>query len=94
MALLRSGFPIGLEIVEKWEGIFQPRKSQIILNRLEKSGKSQKIMQNTGKFRNFRKMLFVIFSDISMNYVLFAKMDKDFSLKKNKALKKYIRKSG
>ena len=38
------GFPLGLEKLEnleKWEGIFQSGKSQGILNRLEKSGKSQ-----------------------------------------------------
>ena len=47
-------------------------------------------------------MLFVIFSDISMNYVLFAKMDKDFILKKTtkhlkntgKVDKKILEKSG
>ena len=48
-----SGFPLGLEKLEnleKWEGIFQSGKSQGILNRLEKSGKSQgkphKILEN------------------------------------------------
>ena len=47
------GFPLGLENLEnleKWEGIFQSGKSQGILNRLEKSGK---IIQNTGKLREF-----------------------------------------
>ena len=57
-----SGFPLGLENLEKWEGIFQSGKSQGILNRLEKSGKSQgkshKILENSG---NFRQILFVIF---------------------------------
>ena len=43
-----SGFPLGLENLEKWEGIFQPGKSQGILNRLEKS---RKTTQNTGKLR-------------------------------------------
>ena len=43
-----SGFPLGLENLEKWEGIFQSGKSQGILNRLEKSGKTT---QNTGKQR-------------------------------------------
>ena len=50
---MRSGFPLGLEKLEnleKWEGIFQSGKSQGILNRLEKSGKSQgkphKILEN------------------------------------------------
>ena len=45
-----SGFPLGLENLEKREGIFQSGKSQGILNRLEKSGK---ITQNTGKLREF-----------------------------------------
>ena len=48
--LPQSGFPLGLENLEKWEGIFQSGKSQGILNRLEKSGKSQgkshKILEN------------------------------------------------
>ena len=46
-----TGFPLGLENLEnleKWEGIFQSGKSQGILNRLEKSGKTT---QNTGKLR-------------------------------------------
>ena len=62
------GFPLGLENLEnleKWEGIFQSGKSQGILNRLEKSGKSQgkphKILENSG---NLRSILFDIFSDI------------------------------
>ena len=45
---LRTGFPLGLENLEKWEGIFQSGKSQGILNRLEKSGETT---QNTGKLR-------------------------------------------
>ena len=50
-----TGFPLGLENLEnleKWEGIFQSGKSQGILNRLEKSGKSQgkshKILETQG----------------------------------------------
>ena len=47
-----AGFPLGLENLEKWEGIFQSGKSQGILNRLEKSGKSQgkshKILETQG----------------------------------------------
>ena len=42
----------------KWEGIFQSLKSQGILNRLVKSGK---IMQNTGKLREFLKILICYF---------------------------------
>ena len=45
-----TGFPLGLENLEKWEGIFRSGKSQGILNRLEKSGK---ITQNTGKLKEF-----------------------------------------
>ena len=63
-----TGFPLGLEnleILKKWEGIFQSGKSQGILNRLEKSGKSQgksyKILENSG---NLKLILFDIFSDI------------------------------
>ena len=46
-----SGFPFGLETLEKWEGIFQSGESQGILNRLEKSGK---ITQNFRKMRKFQ----------------------------------------
>ena len=60
-----SGFPLGLENLEKWEGIFQSGKSQGILIRLEKSGKSQgkshKILEKSG---NFRQILFIMLSDI------------------------------
>ena len=45
-----AGFPLGLEDLENWEGIFQSGESQGILNRLEKSGK---ITQNTGKLGEF-----------------------------------------
>ena len=45
-----TGLSFGLENLEKWEGIFQSGKSQGILNRLEKSGKST---QNTGKLWKF-----------------------------------------
>ena len=41
-----TGFPLGLENLEKWEGVFQSGKRQGILNRLEKLGK---ITQNTEK---------------------------------------------
>ena len=50
--LFITGFPLGLENLEKWEGISQSGKSQGILNRLEKSGK---FTQNTGKFKKFQK---------------------------------------
>ena len=65
MGELKVGFPLGLEKLEnlkKWEGIYQSGKSQGILNRLEKSGKSQgkshRILEIAG---NFKEMLFVIF---------------------------------
>ena len=45
----------------KWEGIFQSGKSQGILNRLEKSGKTT---QNTGKLRKFQKKIICYFSMI------------------------------
>ena len=52
---ITTGFPLGLENLEKWEGIFQSGKSQGILNRLEKSGESQgkshKILENSGNLR-------------------------------------------
>ena len=70
-------FPLGLKNLEKWEGIFQSGKNQGILNRLEKSGK---ITQNNGKLGEFQKKIYLlIFSDIQMNCVLLAKMDKIFS---------------
>ena len=34
LGIILSGFPLGLENLEKWEGIFQSGKSQGILNRL------------------------------------------------------------
>ena len=55
------------------------------MNRLEKSGK---ITQNTGKLREFEINIIDISSDIKMNFVLFAKMDQVFSLKKL-SIKKY-----
>ena len=55
LILVMAGFPLGLENLEKWEGIFQSGKSQGILNRLEKSGKSQgkshKILENSGNLK-------------------------------------------
>ena len=46
--IVDSWFPLALEKLEKWEGIFQSGKSQGILLRLEKSGN---FTQNTGKIR-------------------------------------------
>ena len=75
---LLSGFPLGLE---KWEGIFQSGKSQGILTRLEKSGK---IIQNTGKLREFQTNI-ICYSSVTAKLicVLFAKFTKVYSLKKN-----------
>ena len=47
----------GLENLEKSEGIFESGKSQRILNRLKKAGKSHKILEKSG---NFRYILFII----------------------------------
>ena len=60
-SLIQAGFPLRLENLEKWEGIFQSGKSQGILNRLEKSGKTT---QNTGKLREFQKKIMLFFNDI------------------------------
>ena len=38
MLMRKPGFPLGMENLEKLEGIFQSWESQGILNRLEKSG--------------------------------------------------------
>ena len=44
-----TGFPLGLENLEKSEGIFQSGKSPGILTRLEKSGKiTQKYWKTEG----------------------------------------------
>ena len=68
-----TGFPLGLENLEKWEGIFQSGKSQGILTRLEKSGK---ITQNTGKLREFQTNIICYFSVIAKWIcVLFGKFD-------------------
>ena len=48
---LYAVLPLGLESLERREGIFHPGKSQRILNKLEKSGK---ITQNIGKVREFQ----------------------------------------
>ena len=56
-----TGFPLRLENLEKWEGIFKSGKSQGILNRLEKSGKTT---PNTGKLREFQKKIICYFSMI------------------------------
>ena len=83
MFVIPTGFPLGLE---KWEGISQSRKSQRILDRLEKSGE---IKQNTEKIRIFQINVICYFTDIYMNCVLFGEMDKVFSLQKKTKFKKY-----
>ena len=82
----KTGFPLGLENLEnleKWEGIFQSGKSQGILMRLEKSGKSQgkshKILEN---WRNFRQMLFVTFQWQLNKFVYYLLNLIKFSVKK------------
>ena len=50
----KSGFPLGLENLEKWEGIFQSGKSQGIIEQTGKvREKSGKITQNSGKLWEF-----------------------------------------
>ena len=74
-----TGFPLGLENLEKWEGIFQSGKSQGILNRLEKSGK---ITQNTGKLMEFQKNIncyFLVIFELTVYY--FPKWKKSKTLK-------------
>ena len=81
-----TGFPLGLENLEKWEGIFQSGKSQGILNRLEKSGK---ITQNTGKLREFQtNIIFYFLVIFKLTVYYFAEMHQIFSYKR-KLLKKY-----
>ena len=46
--VVRSGFPLGLENLEKWEGIFQSGNFEQTGKVREKSGKTT---QNTGKLR-------------------------------------------
>ena len=78
---LCPGFPLGLENLEKWEGIFQSGKSQGILNRLEKSGK---ITQNTGKLREFQTNIIYYFLVIfKLTVYYFAEMHQIFSYKIN-----------
>ena len=72
-----SGFPVRLENLEKWEGIFQSGKSQGILNRLEKSGKSQGNHTKYWKTQGISEKFYLFF--FSVNYVLFVKMDEVFS---------------
>ena len=68
----KSGFPLRLENLEKWESIFQSGKSQGILNRLEKSGK---MIQNTLKMRKFQTNVtgsnLLCKQHIILNHVLF-----------------------
>ena len=58
----KTGFPLELENLETWEGIFQSLKSQRILNRLEKSASITK--KNNGKVREFQTDVVYYFSDI------------------------------
>ena len=49
------GFPLGLENLGKWEGIFQSGETG-------QTGKSGKITQNTGKVREFQTNVIYYFS--------------------------------
>ena len=66
-----SGFPLRLENLGKWEGIFQSGENQGILNRLEKSGnfkQTGKVRENHTKYWKIQgisdKYCLVFFSDI------------------------------
>ena len=55
-------FPLRLENLGKWEGIFQSGKSQGIFNRLENS---RNFRQNTGKLWKFQTNVICYFLVIS-----------------------------
>ena len=54
---MKTGFPLELGNMAKWEGIFQS-------SNIEQTRKVRKISQNTGKVWEFQTMLFINFSDI------------------------------
>ena len=81
----KSGFPLGLENLEKWEGIFQSGKSRGILNRLEKSENHTKYWKTEINWDKYYLIFLVIFKWTVHFLVKWIK----FSVKKNKTLKKY-----
>ena len=64
----------------KWEDIFQSGKVGEFGTDWKRRGKSHKILE---KYGHFRQMLLITFSDIYMNCIIQIK----FSVKKNKTLK-------
>ena len=82
---LLAGFPLGLENLEKWEGIFPVREKS---GNFEQTGKvrekSGKITQNTGKLREFQTNIIVYFLVIfKLTVYYFAEMHQIFSYKLN-----------
>ena len=80
-----SGFPLGLENLEKWEGIFQSGKSP---GNFEQTGKirekSGKITQNTGKLREFQtNIIFYFLVIFKLTVYYFVEMHQIFSYKIN-----------
>ena len=63
-------FPLGLENLEKWEGIFQSGKSQGILNRLEKSGKNHTKHWKTQGILNKYYLIFLMIFKWTVYYLL------------------------
>ena len=72
-----AGFPLGLEKLEnldKWEGIFQSGKKS---RNFEETRKVRENHTKYGKSQGISEKFYLLFfSDIQMNCVLFAKMDK------------------
>ena len=71
----------------KWEGIFQ---SGEMSRNFEQTGKVGENHTKYWNVRDFRHVIFIIFSDIQMNCVLFAKMY-HFFVKKIKHLKNTVK---
>ena len=75
------GFPLGLENLEKWEGIFQSGNFEQTGKVREKSGK---ITQNTGKLREFQtNIIFYFLVIFKLTVYYFVEMHQIFSYKIN-----------
>ena len=79
---MHSGFPLGLENLQKWEGIFPVTK----FKDWKSPGKSHKIQEKSGN-------LFVIFSDIYNELCIIYYNGSSFQLKNHNILK-LLKKSG
>ena len=71
-----AGYPLGLENLEKWEGIFQS-------GNFEQTGKVRGNHIKYWKSREFQRYLLFLVTFIGMNCVVFAKIDQVLS-EKNK----------